>query len=121
MSHQEEKDNLRRLFKIKYPDVSKITQTDIHRLIYILDDELDKFYYQGDHLRMYMQPMNRYVANMIREKGIVYKGLELHVLSHYFSNREAVTFTSDGNVYFCGWAGGCNHDPFINGFLRWLS
>lgn len=119
MDYQEEVDALRKLFKQKFPDVQKITQANIHKLIYLVDEEMEKHAESGN-LRMYMEPLNRYVANMIRQKGIGYKGLELHVLAHYFHGREAITFTKDGRVFFCGWAGGNNHRPFLDGFKKWL-
>lgn len=116
----EYKDNLRRIFHEKYPNINKITQTDIHNLVYLLDVELDKHFLMGDNLRMHMQPMDRFTAKMLRTKGMGYRGIRLKVLSHYFSDREAITITNDGNVYFCGWASTVNHQPFLIAFSKWL-
>lgn len=115
----ERKDQLRAKFALKYPDIAQINQTDIHHLIYLIDKELDKHYTNG-HLRMYMEPMDRFTARMIRTKTLKYKGLELTVCAHYFTKRQAIEFTKDGKVYFCGWASGINHDPFLNAFEQWL-
>jgi len=114
-----EKEELRTLFSKKYPDVSKIRQTDLHKLVYLLDKQLDSHYADG-HLRMYMEPINSFVARMIRTKGIQYRGIELKVNSHYFSGRQAIEISKDGKVYFCGWASGVNHVPFLIAFAEWL-
>ena len=111
---------LRKLFRLKFPDLKTLKQAEIHRLIWILDEELETHAKQGN-LVMTMIPLNRFVAKMIREKGIEYRGLELKVRAHYFEcGREAVTFRPDGNIWFCGWAGGSNPDPFLRGVRRWL-
>lgn len=115
-----ENDNLRELFKTTYPDISKIKQADINRLLWLLDEELDK-HFQAGFLKMYMLPVNILTAKMIREKGIQHKGLELKVGANYFpQGREGIHFFPDGRVYFCGWAGGTNHEPFQRGFRKWL-
>jgi len=112
-------DELRAMFKEKYPDIQVIRQLEIHHLIYLIDLELEKRR-QDTSVFMYMNPLNRYVANMLQNKGIAYKGLELKVRSHYFNNREAITFYKGGTVGFCGWAGGRNHEPFLQAFENWL-
>ncbi len=113
-------DELRIKFKAKYPDINVIRQSDIHKLLYILDEELDK-HTEAGNLVMNMIPLNNFVAKMLRTKGLKHKGLELKVRAHYFEyGREAITFTRDGSVYFCGWAGGTNHLPFLRAFERWL-
>ena len=58
--------------------------------------------------------------NMIKKKGLKYKGLEIKVASHYFNGREAITFNKDGNVYFCGWTDSENWKPFLTAFEEWL-
>ncbi len=114
-----EKDELRVLFSKKYPDVSKITQTDLHKLVYLIDKQLDIHYANG-HLRMYMEPINSFVARMIRTTGIQYRGIELKVNAHYFSGRQAIDIINDGRVYFCGGASGINHVPFLIAFAEWV-
>lgn len=44
----------------------------------------------------------------------------LFVNSHYFKKREAISFNKNGFIGFCGWAGGRNHEPFINAFIEWV-
>lgn len=108
---------LRIMFKNKYPDIDKIKKSELYRLIYLLQYELEN---NKTSVTMYINPINNFVDKMIIEKGLSYKGLEITVRSHYFNNREAITFNKDGNVYFCGWAGGTNPIPFLKAFERWL-
>jgi len=116
-----ENDRLRNLFKEKCPDINKIKQSDIHKLLWLLDMALEK-HSEGDNLHMNMVPLNSLVAKMIREKGMAYKGLELKVRAHYFERgRDAITFTKEGSVFFCGWAGGNNHIPFLSAFEQWVN
>jgi len=117
--YENEKDELRLQFKSKFTDLSVINQTEIHRLLWLCDNELDN-HYKSVGLRMFMVPLNLFVARMIRDKGIQYKGIELKVASHYFEGREGIHILQDGRVFFCGWAGGNNHEPFINAFRRWI-
>jgi len=118
--YKETNDLLRGMFRQKYPDITKIKQSDIHRLLAFLDEELEQHFEDGN-LKMYMIPMDFFTARMILDKSIAYKGLDLKVAAHYFERgRQGITFTRDGNVYFCGWAGGNNYKPFQRGFKRWL-
>ncbi len=112
-------DELRMIFKKKFPDVSVITLSKVYQLIYLLEKELE-LHAKAGNLEMYMEPLNNFVANMLREKGIQYKGLELKVSSYYFRNRQAITIDKDGYPWFCGWAGGNNHEPFIKAFEEWI-
>lgn len=114
-----EKDELRALFKTRFPSVATIEVWQIHMLIAIIDKELKA--HAENHLTMWMLPLDRFTLRMIRDKGIEYKGLEMLVGAHYFpSGRQAITITKDGRIGFCGWAGGNNPEPFIRGFRIWL-
>jgi hypothetical protein len=46
---------------------------------------------------------------------------ELRCQSHYFDNREAVTFNENGFVGFAGWADDFNVQPILAGFLTWMT
>ncbi|MTN44742.1 hypothetical protein GMB51_11870 [Turicibacter sanguinis] len=43
----------------------------------------------------------------------------LFVNSHYFKQRECISFNSDGFIGFCGWADLRNTKPIINAFKKW--
>ena len=44
----------------------------------------------------------------------------LYINSHYFTQREAITFASSGFIGFCGWADDGNTQPIIRAFMRWV-
>jgi|DEB0MinimDraft_6_1074348.scaffolds.fasta_scaffold07970_7 hypothetical protein len=46
--------------------------------------------------------------------------MEIRCRSHYFDNREAISFNRDGFVGFCGWADETNCKPFIAAFGEWV-
>lgn len=45
----------------------------------------------------------------------------LRVSGFYFSAREAVSFNDDGFIGFARWADDRNVQPFLRGFMRWMS
>ena len=48
-------------------------------------------------------------------------GVYLLVDSHYFANRECISFNHDGFIGFCGWASSKNAEPFIRAFIDWCN
>ena len=46
---------------------------------------------------------------------------ELRCKSHYFDNREAITFNTDGFIGFAGWADKTNIQPILEGFREWVA
>lgn len=40
--------------------------------------------------------------------------------SHYFDNREAVSFNDEGFIGFAGWADNRNIEPILQGFIDWV-
>lgn len=45
----------------------------------------------------------------------------LRCRSHYFEDREVVTFNPDGFIGFAGWAADDNVQPILAGFSDWVS
>ena len=113
----EEKDELRALYLARFGNRPIVTQAMLHKLLWLADKALELH----TELRMHMVPVDRFTAKMIRTKGIEHRGLRLRVGSSYFSGREAYTFTTDGRVYFCGWASTENHRPFLTAFREWVT
>lgn len=46
--------------------------------------------------------------------------VEVRCKSHYFSNREAITFNTGGFIGFGGWADDINIQPILSGFVEWV-
>jgi hypothetical protein len=40
--------------------------------------------------------------------------------SHYFTQREAISFNSDGFIGFAGWADSGNKSPLMSAFVEWV-
>ena len=43
----------------------------------------------------------------------------LYVNSHYFTQRECISFNRDGFIGFAGWADQGNVNPILRAFLKW--
>ena len=43
----------------------------------------------------------------------------LYMNSHYFTQREAISFNVDGFIGFAGWADQGNTNPLLRAFLSW--
>jgi len=48
------------------------------------------------------------------------RSLYLYVNSHYFKQREAISFNLDGFIGFAGWASSKNTKPLIDAFIEWV-
>jgi hypothetical protein len=44
----------------------------------------------------------------------------LYINSHYFTQREAISFNPGGFIGFAGWADEFNKAPLISAFLEWV-
>lgn len=53
-----------------------------------------------------------------KRRGFEFAGLTCS--AHYFSGREAVSFSPDGFIGFCGWADSINNQPILRGFNKWV-
>jgi len=43
----------------------------------------------------------------------------LYVNSHYFTQRECISFNNDGFIGFAGWADQGNTNPILRAFIEW--
>jgi len=55
---------------------------------------------------------------LLEDGSIRHAGLRCK--SHYFDDREAVSFNPDGFVGFAGWSDDTNIKPILNGFKDWI-
>jgi len=53
----------------------------------------------------------------LQSKGF---GVELFCRSHYFKDREAITFNDGGFIGFAGWADETNVQPVLSAFVAWV-
>jgi len=59
-----------------------------------------------------------YTYNPVPEGESMYS-CYLTVSAHYFTNRECISFNSDGFIGFAGWADQGNVNPILRAFLKW--
>ena len=45
----------------------------------------------------------------------------LFINSHYFTQREAISFNPKGWIGFCGWADDKNTTPIVRAFMDWVT
>ncbi|MCP9298385.1 hypothetical protein [Bacillus halotolerans] len=48
------------------------------------------------------------------------KSCYLYINSHYFTQREAISFNPDNFIGFVGWADSGNTQPLIDAFIEWV-
>lgn len=96
---------------LKYSDIN---EGDILVLCMLLQKELksDK-HNSSTKMRLSPEIESRYERDgQLLECSIL-------VNSHYFKNRECITFNPDGFIGFCGWADEKNAVPIVEAFKRW--
>lgn len=62
--------------------------------------------------------MSKKVITKCRSNGSIISAF-LFINSHYFMQREAISFNQDGFIGFAGWADSGNTQPFIDAFIEW--
>jgi hypothetical protein len=106
------RDEARKAFALSGLTYAVVTRPNIETLRKMIDAEMkmaalmDGTYRMRKICRLRMYPL-----------GI---GAELRCKSHYFDNREAVSFNHDGFIGFAGWADDNNIKPVLAGFVAWI-
>lgn len=106
----------REYFKSKGLTYDNITEGDILILSMMLEKELKKSNKTGETSS----------ATTLSKKIDMKKKTNGHIIccflymnSHYFTQREAISFNRDGFIGFAGWADQANTNPLLRGFLKW--
>ena len=107
----------RQYFRDKGLSYHDITEGDILSLLMLLNREIKKSNKAGETSVNTMH-MSSKIAMKKRTNGTIIKCF-LHVNSHYFTRREAISFNEDGFIGFAGWADQGNTNPLLRAFLRW--
>lgn len=96
---------------LKYSDIN---EGDILVLCILLQKEL-----KGDkHAVSVNMRLSQMIEATYRHCGQLVE-CSIFVNSHYFKNRECITFNPDGFIGFCGWADEKNAVPIVEAFKRW--
>ena len=107
----------REYFKNKGLTYSGITEGDILTLVMLLNKEIKKSNKDGETSVDSMYLSKKIVISKNRNGSIIRCFLYLN--SHYFTQREAISFNEDGFIGFAGWADQWNTNPLLRAFLKW--
>ena len=110
-------DEAREYFKNKGLTYSDIEEGDIAVLLIYLKQELKKSNETGETSVNTMH-MSKKIKMRKKSNGSIIDCF-LFINSHYFEQRECISFNSGGFIGFCGWADTGNTNPILRAFLRW--
>ena len=107
----------RQYFRDKGLSYHDITEGDILSLLMLLNREIKKPNKAGETSVSTMH-MSRKIDMKKRTNGTIIKCF-LYINSHYFTQREAISFNQDGFIGFARWADQGNTNPLLRAFLQW--
>lgn len=111
------REEARQYFKDKNLSYENITEGDICSLVMLLNKYIKKAC-KNHEMSVDSMRMSQKIKSKFSTNGIL-KECYLFINSHYFTQRECISFNKDGFIGFCGWAGGANDVPIINAFIEW--
>lgn len=94
-----------------------VTSERINDLKAILQKHLDRRNQAFPNTTMRINKRNK--KTVFNADGSL-NGCQITMRSHYFTSREAITFSSTGFIGFAGWADDTNVAPLIAGFIEWI-
>lgn len=109
-------ENARKYFEecgLTYKDIES---EDITELAMLVRDELKKSNESGE-TSSEMRLNKKIDIFEAEDSGI--RGAFLYMDSHYFKEREAISFNGDGFIGFAGWADIGNRNPIMRAFMIW--
>lgn len=107
----------RAYFKDKGLTYKDITSGDILALVLLLNQELKKSNKAGETSVCTMH-LSQKISTKYRSNGtLIY--CHLYMNSHYFTQRQCISFEESGFIGFAGWADEANLNPIRRAFLRW--
>lgn len=110
-------DEAREYFKSKGLSYEKIHSYDLLILRYLLVKEIEKSNKTGETSVNTMRMSNKQSMTLNPDDTI--QTAFLFMSSHYFENRECISFNRDGFIGFAGWADQGNLNPIKRAFLKW--
>ena len=110
-------DEARQYFKYKGLSYSNITEGDILTLTMMLNKEMKKANKDCETSTGTLNLSRK--INMKRKSGGSIICCYLYVNSHYFTQRECISFNEDGFIGFAGWADQGNMNPILRAFIKW--
>lgn len=110
-------DEARQYFKDKGLTYDDVTGGDIFTLTRLLNKHIEAAV--KDHeTSIDSMCLSKRVAIQRKENGAIAYCF-LYLDSHYFEERECISFNRDGFIGFAGWASQRNTNPILRAFLEW--
>lgn len=94
-----------------------ITEGDILVLVMLLNKEIKKSIKNREMSTTTMCMSKR--IDFVNSPKHTCKKCFLYMNSHYFTQRECISFNQDGFIGFAGWADTGNKNPILRAFLKW--
>lgn len=107
----------REYFKSKGLSYADITEGDILSLVMLLNKHL-KIANKERETSMGTMHLSKRIDIKKKPNGSIVTCF-LYVNSHYFEQRECISFNADGFIGFAGWADQGNVNPILRAFLEW--
>ncbi|MEC1406842.1 hypothetical protein [Bacillus halotolerans] len=95
-----------------------ITEGDICTLVMLLNKHV-KQAVKAHTMSVDTMRMSQKIKSKYKTNGTL-KCCYLYINSHYFTQREAISFNPDGFIGFAGWADSGNTQPLIDAFIEWV-
>ena len=111
------RDEARQYFKDKGLTYDDIKEGDILSLVLLLNRELKKSNKVGETSVNTMR-LSRKINLKHKSNGSITECF-LYINSHYFKQRECISFNRDGFIGLAGWADIQNVNPIKRAFLQW--
>ncbi len=115
------REDAREIWKNTGLTYSDIKREDILKLRELIKRELQTYLPTAEHSRsmdMRLAKERRYDIKFDKTGFLIGGGI--FVAGGYFDHREAVYFSQDGFIGFCGWADSENKLPMIKAFTKWV-
>ena len=104
-------------FEKKGLTYNDITEGDILALVLLLNREIKKAI-KNDEMSTHSMHLSKKMDIKKRSNGTITE-CYLYINSHYFTQRECISFNKNGFIGFCGWADQGNANPILRAFLQW--
>lgn len=109
--------SVREYFKDKGLSYSDITEGDICTLVMLLNKHVKQAAKKGEMSTTTMR-MSQKIKSKFTTNGKMVE-CYLFINSHYFIQRECISFNNNGFIGFAGWADDTNLAPIIAAFIEW--
>ena len=110
-------DEARQYFTDKGLTYDDITEGDILALVLLLNKHIKAAVKAGETSVDSMHLSKKIDIKKKRNGSIIH--CYLYVNSHYFTQRECISFNDYGFIGFAGWADQGNTNPILRAFLEW--